>query len=167
MTESPSRTALAVARRPFDSRDAAFERQLFAESRDDLLLLVPGDTRDVIVDMQFRAQRREWRRDFPSVRHEVLLVRDVRAGHVLVAEDAATLTIVDLIIRTGLRGLGLGSLLVGELVDEADATDRTVRTRVWAANGGARRFFAGNGFRSGGLAAGWHELYRPPSSRAA
>ncbi|SHH49364.1 Acetyltransferase (GNAT) family protein [Jatrophihabitans endophyticus] len=153
---------LPVERRPVDARDTAFLRDLFADSRDDLLLL-PSDTRDLIVDMQFRTQRRQWRLENPDAAHELLLVRGVRAGHVLVAEDAGTIELVDLVVRVGFRGLGIGGDVVAELADDADRSRRVIRLRVWAGNGAARRFFSRHGFAPAAVVGGFLDMVRPPA----
>ncbi len=151
-----------VERRLADGRDAAFLRDLFAESRDDLHLL-PPDTRDVIVDMQLRAQRRAWRLEHPHARHEVLVVRGVRAGHLVTAEDRATVHVVDLAVRPGLRGLGIGAAVLAELAADADRTRRTLQARVWTARYAARRLFERAGFAAGTQLAGYREMVRPPA----
>lgn len=150
-----------VRRRTVDHRDTPFLRCLFADARDDLLVL-PADSRDLIIDMQFSAQRRRQEAEYPAARHDVLVARDTPVGHLVCDTDNATVRIVELAISAGYRGTGVGGSVLAELTDEADLICRTVRAQLWSANVGARRFFLRHGFVTGQTVAGYTEVFRRP-----
>lgn len=153
--------ALPVRRRAVGHRDTTFLRNLFADARDDLLVL-PADSRDLIVDMQFRAERRRHEAEYPAARHDLLLVRDTPVGHLVHDTDDTTVHIVNLVVRPGYRGTGVGGAVLAELTDEADLSCRRMRAQVWSANISALRFFVRHGFVIGPVVAGYAEVFRPP-----
>lgn len=150
-----------VRRRAAGHRDTAFLQSLFADSRDDLLVL-PPDSRDLIIDMQFRTQRRRHEVEYPAARHDVLVVRDAPIGHLATDLDTRTLRVVDLCVRSGYRGQGIGSSVLAQLTLEADLTCCTIRAQVWSANVGAQRFFLRHGFVVGQSVAGYTDVFRRP-----
>lgn len=125
MTQVPEREVL-VERRSAAPRDTALLRDLFAEARDDLLAL-PPETRDLIVDMEFRALRRRHQQAHPGANRDLLVVDAVVVGQLLTAEEIATVHLLELDIRPAFRGRGLGGRVLTDLLADADATRRVVR----------------------------------------
>ena len=125
---SVTRPAMAseIQRRLQTGCDLAFLRNLFAESRDDLLLL-PSDTRELLLDTQFRARRRAMLREHPDARHEVIVDAFGPVGHVAVADTPDAVHLVELSVRSEARGRGIGTRVLAEICAGAEATDR----RVW------------------------------------
>ncbi|GAB2487996.1 GNAT family N-acetyltransferase [Jatrophihabitans fulvus] len=125
MTEGP-KLGVLVERRPAEPRDTALLRDLFAESHDDLLAL-PPETRDLIVDMRFRALRRRHQQAHPGARRDLLVLDGIVVGQLLTAEEIATVHLLELDVRPAYRGRGLGGRVLADLLADADATRRVVR----------------------------------------
>lgn len=153
-------TASIMQRRPAAPRDAALLRELFAETRGDLLLQ-PPDTRELMIDMQFRAQRRRQQLEHPTARHEVVVVDGVALGYLVLDGDQSTLQIVELAVRRSTRGRGIGSAVLAELIADATATGRELRLRAWSQDTRALALYERHGFVHVGTAGGYAELYRP------
>jgi GNAT superfamily N-acetyltransferase len=147
-----------VARRPVTFADTPFLRALFAESRDDLMIL-PADVRDALVDMQFRAQRRHYEEAFPQARHDILVADGVDVGR-LIVETAADVRIVDLVVQHAHRDRGIASAAMTELIAGADRDHQSMRLRVWSDNADARRLYERLGFVVAGADAGYLEMVR-------
>lgn len=118
---------LAVDRRPAAPRDRTFLRDLFADSRDDLLVL-PPDTRDLIVDMRLRARRRRQDLDHPTARRDILVVDGRDIGQLVVDADQTVVTVLDLVVHSGWRRRGVGTAVLAAVVDDAAVTGRVVLT---------------------------------------
>jgi ribosomal protein S18 acetylase RimI-like enzyme len=133
--------------------DIALLRNLFADAHVELAVL-PPDTRFVLVDMQFRAQRRQQETQYPTAQHEILLVDGVEVGRVLVDRSAGECHIVDITVGLGHRREGIAGTVLAELVDTAAAAGQRVWLTVWAGNTAARALSDEVGLR---LAAGSSE----------
>lgn len=117
-----------VTRRPSGPCDLAVLRQLFAESRADLLLL-PADTRDVMLEMQFRAQRGACIEQHPDARRELLLLDGEVVGHLVTeirpSHPTQAIVLLELMVRGTSRGEDIAETVLAELQHEATVTGRT------------------------------------------
>lgn len=133
----------SVVLRGATPHDDAYQRRLFAESRDDLAML-PQGIRDSLIDMQFRAQAMQLARNHPDADRRVLVADGVDAG-VLVLDDAAdALRIVDLTVERRERRRGIAGAAVTAVI--AAAGERPVRLSVWSTNEIARALYERLGF---------------------
>jgi ribosomal protein S18 acetylase RimI-like enzyme len=133
----------AVIRRPIGPGEDDFIRRVFAQSRDDLLLL-PAEARGPLMDMQYRAWRRQIAADHPGATHEVLASGGVDAGLLILDADAERVRVVDIVVARELRGQGIGSGALRTVIDQAG--DRVVTLSVWPGNDGARSLYERLGF---------------------
>lgn len=112
--------------------------------------------------MQFRAARRQQDLDHPTARREILVTGDTAVGVLVVDAGATTAQIVDLSVRSSMRGRGIGSAVLREILGDARATGHSVRIRVWTASPRTRAFYERHGFRHAGTAAGYDHLHWQP-----
>jgi RimJ/RimL family protein N-acetyltransferase len=146
MNDSAVRRLTAVERRPATGGDIALLRNLFADAHVELAVL-PPDTRFVLVDMQFRAQRRQHAAQYPAARHDILLVDGTEVGRVLVDRSQGVCRIIDITVALGHRREGIATTVLAELVDEAAAAGEQVRLTIWSGNVAARRLCERVGLR--------------------
>jgi len=138
-------TAVPLNRRPVSPADDALLMSLFADARPELFLLDPL-VRDRVVDLQLRAQRREYAVAHPQATHDILVVDGVDVGQLVLAQTPNEVRIVDLSVLSSHRGRGIGSSVLREVIDEADRRGRRVQLSVWSDNTAARHLYASLGF---------------------
>ena len=160
------RGRVGVTRRAAAPADIPFLRALFADAHLELACL-PTDTRFVLVDMQFRAQRKQHAATYPRASHEILIADGNAAGRVLIDRSADPIRVVDVSIALGHRRIGIAAGIFADLADEADRAQRAVEAIVWSGNTAAVALVEGNGFVAGTDAAGYVTYVRTPTPGAA
>jgi ribosomal protein S18 acetylase RimI-like enzyme len=108
------------------------------------------ETRELFVDLQLRAQRREWEAAYPGSIDEVLLLDGRPIGRLWVAWLEDECVVVDVILRPEHRRVGLGTRAVGEVLAEADRRAKPVRLTARRSNTPALAFYARLGFVEAG-----------------
>jgi ribosomal protein S18 acetylase RimI-like enzyme len=135
----------AITRRPATPTDKPLLRSLFADSHLELAVL-PTDTRFVLIDMQFRAQRRMYATAHPNAVNEIVVVDEKPVGRLLVDDSGSVTRIVDITIALGHRRLGLAGRLLADVLGAADADHRHCQLTVWVGNTAAVALVEGAGF---------------------
>lgn len=147
--------------RPALAGDEIFLRALFTESRPELHVL-PGP----LVDLQMRAQRRQYSADAPDSVEQVVELDGTPVGRCWVSRSAPAHRVLDLSIAGAYRHRGLGTRLLRGFQADAAHGDVPLRLAVWGGNTGARRLYARLGFTQIAAAGGYLELQWTPGSRA-
>lgn len=133
---------VSAALRPSTEEDREFLVGLYASTRDAELSQVawaPGQ-REAFVRMQFTAQDTEYRRHNPQGTFDVVEVDGRPVGRLIVDRRPGDIRIVDISLVPEARGAGIGSRLIGELLEEARASDRIVSIHVEAHNRAAELY---------------------------
>ena len=149
----------AVAR----ERDAEFLCAVYASTRAEELAVVPWteDEKDAFLRMQFEAQDRYWREQRPDAELSVILVRGQPAGRLYVDRLADEIRIVDIALLAQHRGMGVGTRLIGRILEEGATTGRPVTIHVERGNR-ARALYERLGFRQISTTGVYDLLERPP-----
>jgi RimJ/RimL family protein N-acetyltransferase len=153
-----------VARRPATPSDIPMLRELYADAHLELACL-PIDTRFVLVDMQFRAQRRRFAIQYPDARREILVVDGVDAGQLVVDETAELVELVDISVGLRFRREGVAGAVLASVI--AEAGDRAVQTTVWSGNTAALALVQRAGLVPVGDEAGYLTMRLTPAAAAA
>lgn len=121
----------AVGLRPARDRDRAFLERLYVSTRVEELAPVPwsDDQKRAFLAQQFHAQSVDYARNYPGAAFQVVEVDGRSAGRLIVDRRDDELHIVDIALLPEFRGRGVGSGLLGELLDEADRAG--VRTTIY------------------------------------
>ena len=127
-----------IVRRPAGPADDGFLRALFAEGRDDLVLL-PTDVRDTLLDMQFRARRRQHAADHPQATHEILAVDGTDVGVLVLDQDSERVHVVDLVVAHAHRRRGIATGALRDVTAEAGSREVTIAHRRVASHRTASR----------------------------
>ena len=133
MSSSTVRRRTAVARRSAGGADIPLLRELFADAHVEFAVL-PPDTRFVLVDMRFRAERRQHAAQFPHARHEILVVDGVDVGRLLIDSRDDEMRVVDITVGLGRRREGIASNALAQLADEADKAGQRLWLTIWSGN---------------------------------
>jgi ribosomal protein S18 acetylase RimI-like enzyme len=98
----------------------------------------PLEQLDAFIRMQFDAQSRHYSAVFPDARNSVIVVGGEPVGRLIVDRSHSELRVVDLALLPQFRRTGIGTALVRELLDEADASGLPVRCHVAVGNDALR-----------------------------
>ena len=119
---SAAAIGMRVALRPVRASDEPFLLCVYAGTRAEELAPVPWtpEQKAAFVAQQFAAQTAHYAQHYAGMSADVILVDDEPAGRLLVARWADEIRIVDISILPELRGRGAGTVLLRQLLDEAD-----------------------------------------------
>jgi ribosomal protein S18 acetylase RimI-like enzyme len=141
---------------PVGRRDLEFLYRVYASTRAEELAVVPWDDaqKEAFLRMQFDAQDRWYREQYPRASYEVIVVDGEPAGRLYLHRGDAELRIVDIALLPEHRGNGVGTSLLHDLLAEADTAGKRVTIHVERMNP-ALRLYQRLGFR----VAGEHGVY--------
>ena len=134
-----------LRRRPVAAADEIFLRGLYATTRPEVAAWEDAE-REVFLDLQFRAQVREWVARFPTGVHELILLDGHPVGRLWVAWSPSECCLVDMALLPEYRRSGIGTQIVGEVLAEADRRRVPARLTVERTNGPSLAFCARLGF---------------------
>lgn len=156
---------LRLALQPITPQDEPFLRQLYATTREAELRLTGWDDEQkaAFVAMQFDAQHRYYQAHYAGARFDLILRDGEPVGRLYVARWPQELRIMDIALLPGHRGQGIGSRLLGGLLDEGRAAGIPVTIHVEQFNP-ARRLYERLGFCITGDFGIYYLLSRAPTS---
>jgi ribosomal protein S18 acetylase RimI-like enzyme len=155
--------ALELRLRPVTDADRPFLVDLYSSVREPELAHVPWDdaTKRAFVEHQLAAQDDHYRRHYPGASLDVVEVDGRPAGRLYVHRGPSDIRIMDVALSPAFRGGGIGTRLLRSLVEEAEASGRTLSIHV-EANNPARALYARLGFRVAGESGVYLLMERPP-----
>lgn len=145
VTASPDRradTPTGLALRPITDADGDFLLGLYASTRAEELAQVawaPGQL-EAFVRMQFEAQDRDYRRHNPHGAFDVVELDGRPVGRLLVDRRPGDIRVVDVSLAPEVRGRGIGTRLLGDLVEEAASSGCIVSIHVEVHNRAAQLY---------------------------
>ena len=122
----------AVRLRPAEPLDAELLFRVYASTRSDELSVVPWDAaqKEAFLRAQFEAQDRWFREHYAAASFDVVLVGGEPCGRFYVYRGECEVRIVDIALLPEHRGDGVGTSLLRDLLDEADAAGKRVTIHV-------------------------------------
>ncbi len=132
--------------RPALPDDDDFLKMLYASTRDDLRAAAEPPLLDMLLDMQWRAQRAGYRQGFPGADDMIIEAGGVSLGRLLVDRSLRPWRIVDIALLPAARGLGHGAAVLGALQERAGAEGAALALSVRHDNPHARRLYLRMGF---------------------
>jgi len=134
--------------RPVTTEDDPFLVALYESTRDEELSQAewaPGQ-REQFVRWQFDMQRREYESRFPDARYNLVLIDDEPAGRIWTGADDEQIRLLDIALLPQFQKRGAGTILLRELMKEADEAGKFLRHMVFVLNNDAHRFYERLGF---------------------
>jgi ribosomal protein S18 acetylase RimI-like enzyme len=133
--------------RPTEPGDRAFLLQVYASTREEELRLVDwsAEQKAAFVYMQFEAQDSDYRSNYADASFDVIEVDGEPAGRLYVDRRGDEIRIIDITLLPELRGRGIGTALLRELLDEGARVGKRVSIHV-ERNNPALRFYERLGF---------------------
>jgi GNAT superfamily N-acetyltransferase len=123
---------MGVALRPSAPSDELLMLRVYAATRETELAGVPwtNEHKNQFVAQQFAAQSAHYARHYTGMSSDVVLVDAEPAGRLLVARWPEEIRIVDVSLLPAFRGRGVGTGLLKDLQEEADATGKVLTIHV-------------------------------------
>jgi ribosomal protein S18 acetylase RimI-like enzyme len=159
------RTSVAVGSpvlRPATDDEYGVLRALHAE-RDTASFASAGlDTASIatLVDLQFQAQRAQYRASYPGAVEHLLIVGPDTVGTCWTSLGSDALRLLDITVRPGFRRMGIATAVMRQLMSQAATVGVPIVLSVWQDNDAARNLYAAVGFQpaSDEPVHGYHEL---------
>ena len=128
--------------------DHDFLVALYASTRADEFAQLgwPVEMERAFMKMQFEAQRGDYERRHPGALCDIVELRRCPVGRLWVAQDARSLTVLDISIVAELRGQGIGTECLQRVLRRADLAGQDVELQVVAGNP-AQHLYERLGFR--------------------
>lgn len=101
---------------------------------------------DVILKMQFQAQRTDYQRRFSQAIQTIILLDGLPVGQLYVARNQQEIRLLDITVAEKYRNAGIGSAILTQLITEAQQTDKKISHTVLKTNLSALRFYKRHGF---------------------
>jgi len=140
--------AASLAFRPATVADLPFLAQVYASTRTEELAVVPWTDaqKAAFLDMQFRAQHQDYRKNHPAAAWLVIARNGEAIGRLYLDRREREHGIIDITFLPQHRGRGYGTALLQDLIEEAAAAGKAISIHVEKHNP-ARRLYARLGFR--------------------
>lgn len=121
-----------ITLRPVTPEDESFLYRVYAGTREDELAPLEWDDaqKDSFLRMQFNAQHRFYREQFPSADFDIIQTVDQPIGRLYVDRREDEIRIIDIALLPEHRDSGIGSALLKDLLTEASAAGKPVRIHV-------------------------------------
>ena len=135
-----------LRRRPEQADDADFLLALFRETRGGMLAALEPAMQDMLLRHQLRGQAMTYRAQYPRAAFDIVELDGRAIGRIIEDRSAEAVTIVDVALLARWRGSGIGTRLLRDILDAADASGATTRLNVDADNARARLLYERLGF---------------------
>lgn len=118
--------------RPILDSDRDFLYAVYANTRKDELNMTDWDEaqKAAFLDMQFSAQHQYYQEHYKDTDFLIILKGNQEAGRLYIARWPEEIRIVDLALLPEFRNSGIGSQILGDVIDEAKALNKPVRIHV-------------------------------------
>jgi ribosomal protein S18 acetylase RimI-like enzyme len=134
--------------RPVRPEDEGFLLKLYRSTRQDEIATWGWDEvqQDAFLRMQFAAQRRWYEAAYPQAEHQLILQEGEAVGRILVLRETAAIQLIDIALLPQYRNRGVGTALLGELIEESSKSGIPLRLHVQRSNQQAIRLYRRLGF---------------------
>ena len=123
---------MSIALRDVTPEDDAFLREVYASTRAAEVEMVPWseEQKAAFLRFQFEAQDSYYRSQFPTADFQIIMNAGAPVGRFYVLRKTDEIRILDITILPESRSQGIGTSLIGQLLDEA--AERAVT--IWVEN---------------------------------
>ncbi len=116
--------------------DEPFLKQLFFDvhSEDKIWLSLGREQRATLMEIQYTAQRNQYAQTFPNSKHQIIGFKGRDVGRVLLSETESEVLCVDIAILAEYRNQGIGGILIRNLIEESECSNRIFGLSVLKTN---------------------------------
>jgi ribosomal protein S18 acetylase RimI-like enzyme len=131
-----------ITLRPVTEADSNFLFTVYASTREQEMAVVPWtpEQKETFVRMQFEAQQRHYAAEHPQAQHAVISLDQSPVGRIYFNPTTETLHILDVTVLPQYRNQGIGSILLGRILEQARAGAKPVTIYVESYNPSLRLF---------------------------
>lgn len=139
---SPSSEPSNITLRPVREDDHEFLVEVYGSTRAAELALVPwtSEQQQAFIQSQFALQQDHYSQKYPGANHDIIMYGDRQVGRLYVARLDHEIRIVDITVLPGERNAGVGTYLIGQLLDEAKRAGKITSIYVEEFNPSLRLF---------------------------
>jgi ribosomal protein S18 acetylase RimI-like enzyme len=121
---------------PVQEEDEALLLEIYSSTRADEMALLPWDAvqKQTFLQMQFSAQKKHYRMYFSHATHEMILAEGQPIGRLYVDRRETEIRILDITLLPEIRGRGIGTLVIQELMKEAEHENKFISIYVESFN---------------------------------
>lgn len=125
-----------ISLRPVEASDHDFLFTVYASSRAAEMALAPwsAEQKDAFLRMQFAAQNQHYAAEHPQATHYIICDGQVPAGRIYLARREEGLHILDITLLPHFQRTGIGSRVLGQLLEEAGGGAKPVTIHVESFN---------------------------------
>lgn len=118
--------------RPVSEKDSAFIEMVYRSTREEELALTnwAEQQKQAFIIMQSMAQLAEYKKSYPGAVYKVIVYKKQDVGRLITWETNNTIRIVDISLLPAVRGKGIGSFIVNELITKAAALQKNISLHV-------------------------------------
>jgi ribosomal protein S18 acetylase RimI-like enzyme len=158
-------TVAAYTLRPVREEDEELLLEIYSSTRLDEMALVPWDaaTKDVFLRSQFSAQWNHYLKYFPHAAHHMILVDEQPVGRLYVDRSQDKIHILDVTLLPQVRGGGIGTQILLDLMKEAEHTNQSCSIYVESFNRSLRLFQSLGFVKTGESGVSWLMEWRAAS----
>lgn len=152
--------------RPATFQDLDFQRSLYADTRSDEMALVDwsDEQKKSFLHQQFEAQTKHYQNYYPDAVTQIILLNQNIIGRFIRWDTQDYILIVDIALLFEYRNMGIGTILVKDLMNEANSLNLPIILRVEIFNP-AIRLYQRLGFVKSRLLEVYQEMvWTPPQS---
>ncbi|HMG74397.1 MAG TPA: GNAT family N-acetyltransferase [Pyrinomonadaceae bacterium] len=122
---------MSITLREVTAEDEAFLLEVYASTRAMELSLVPwsDEQREAFLKFQFEAQHTHYRTQFPEASYQIIFNNTERVGRLYVLRDTNEMRVLDITVMPQHRNAGIGTLLIRDLLTEAEQSGKPVS--IW------------------------------------
>ena len=122
---------MPISLRAVTPADEPFLREVYASTRAAEMALVPwtDEQKAAFLKFQFDAQDSYYRTQFPTTEFQIILKDDAPVGRLYVLREEDGIRILDITIMPDSRSQGIGTSIVGALLEEATTNKKVVT--IW------------------------------------
>jgi ribosomal protein S18 acetylase RimI-like enzyme len=121
-----------ITLRPVQESDEGFLLSVYASTRADELAVVPWgpEQKAAFVKMQFSAQARHYSAEHPGANHDIIYLDAAPVGRLYLDRNADAFHILDVTLLPQFRNVGIGTVLLRRIIDEAGKNTKPVTIYV-------------------------------------
>lgn len=122
----------------------------------------PEAQAQLFLKMQFTARQRSYRATYPNATYTLVVKNGEPIGQQIVDRDGKNIRLIDIALVPAYRGTGIGTLLLGDLIEESRSAKVPIELKVLRTNVAAIRLYERMGFVTTQEDAIYKEMIRNP-----